>query len=50
MAEPVNNGVSFGKKLGSVSYENFNGIAKSDFENSKNKALAESVFSKYDTR
>lgn len=49
MAEPVNNGVSFGKKLGSVSYENFNGIAKSDFENSKNKALAESVFSKYDT-
>lgn len=49
MAEPVNNGVSFGKKLGSVSYENFNGIAKSDFENSKNKVLAESVFSKYDT-
>lgn len=49
MAEPVDNGVSFGKKLGSVSYENFNGIAKSDFENSKNKALAESVFSKYDT-
>lgn len=49
MAEPVNNGVSFGKKLGSVSCENFNGIAKSDFENSKNKALAESVFSKYDT-
>lgn len=49
MAEPVNNGVSFGKKLGSVSYENFNGIAKSDFKNSKNKALAESVFSKYDT-
>ena len=49
MADPVNNGVSFGKKLGSVSYENFNGIAKSDFENSKNKALAESIFAKYDT-
>ena len=49
MADSVNNGVSFGKKLGSVSYENFNGIAKSDFENSKNKSLAESVFTKYDT-
>lgn len=44
--------LSFGKKLGSVSYEKFNGVSADDFKNSQlsdiQKRLAEAILGKYD--
>lgn len=46
-----NGSLSFGKKLGSVNYEKFNGVSAEDFKNSKlsnvQKQLAEAILGKY---